>query len=111
MRFICVLIPLVFATNSLIAQEVEVEPEFEIDGASKRASLLFVTGMSYGISFLNNAYENAGVRVGICLPDSKEYIGAGEIVEILNDNDEDAYSADEATNLVVSALARKYPCN
>ncbi|MGR8918901.1 MAG: hypothetical protein ACU85V_04730 [Gammaproteobacteria bacterium] len=87
-----------------------IEPEFRIDGATERASLLFVAGMSYGLSFLNDAYRNAGVQVGICLPEDKEYIGTQEIVDLLNEADQDEFTASDATSYVVSELARRYRC-
>jgi hypothetical protein len=86
------------------------EAEFEIDGMTKLASVLLVTGMSYGISYLNKAYENAGVRVGICLPDGKEYIEPREIIKILNEAGKPTYNVNDASSLVISELAKSNPC-
>lgn len=85
-------------------------PEFDIEGASTGETILFIAGMSYGMSYLNKAYENAGVKVGICLADGKKFIGAKEIVDILNAAGEKTYTSDKATSTVVQELAKRNPC-
>ncbi len=86
------------------------EPTFVIAGSDAKGTLIFVSGLSYGISTLNKAYENAGVRVGICLGDGQQYVGVREIVGILNKDGKKTYAAEDATSIVVSALARNHPC-
>ena len=86
-------------------------PKFDIEGTSEAETLVFIAGMSYGLSFLNQAYKDAGMNVGICLADEKKFIGTREIVDILNAAGKKTYSSDQATSTAVQELAKRNPCN
>ncbi len=87
------------------------DPKFDIEGTSETETIVFIAGMSYGLSYLNQAYKDAGVGVGICLPDDKKFIGAREIVDILNTAGKKTYSSEAATSTVVQELAKRNPCS
>lgn len=84
-------------------------PRFTIDGGGYQETLIFVSGISYGLTYSNLEMRSRGLENFYC-HSGGEGISSKLLFEILNAKLVGDHSSEEVLEVVIVGLKEKFPC-
>lgn len=84
-------------------------PKFTIDGGGYEETLIFVSGISYGLTYSDVEIKSRGMDNFYCHSEAKG-VSSKLLFEILNAKLAGNHSSEEVLEVVIAGLKEKFPC-
>ena len=109
MRISSAVFVLLIACASAEAEPWTPRPKFSVDGSSYSETLVFVSGLSYGLTYSAAKLASERKLNFYCLPQG-QVADSKLLIELLNRSLSGTQSAEMVTSTALARLAEAYPC-
>lgn len=109
MRTLTAALLLSLACASAHAEPWTPKPKFSVDGSSYTETLIFISGLSYGLTYTAARLTAERKPNFYCLPQG-QIPDSKLLIELLNRSMSGSQSAETVTSAALAKLAESYPC-
>lgn len=85
------------------------EPKFQLEGVGYTETVVFISGLAYGLTYAAARIEHDKGKNFFCLPAGK-YVDSKLLLDLLNRRLTGVQSAESITTITIVELGERFPC-
>lgn len=93
-----------------LSSEQSSNPNFSIEGSTYTETMIFLSGVSYGLTYSSAELKNQGKQNFFCYSEAP-YISSELLIKLANEELSGNHTSEDVMGVLVKKLKERFPCS